>query len=113
MPDAKVYIAKVAGDDAVYLYQSTDPRLVRKHILATMPPPEIEVRVPTIPEAMNAALDGVQIIDITGSPDTAPEEPKAQPTPQPQDDPGEDPPRLAPGEMIDPETGEIVNEEPF
>ena len=61
--ESRIYLAIVDGEKA--LYRHTDPRLVRKHIIEQMTPPKIEVRIPSTEEAMDAALDGLTIKDLT------------------------------------------------
>lgn len=66
MPDVPViYLATTEGEEGFKLFKATDPRLVRRHIIDSMPVPKVEVRRPTTEEAMEAALDGIAIIDIT------------------------------------------------
>lgn len=66
-PETRIYLATVDGVRS--LYRSTDPRLVRKHIIDQITAPKIEVRIPSTEEAMDAALDGLQVKDITKKPE--------------------------------------------
>lgn len=118
MADSKpaIYMGRIEGDDDWRLFRATDSRLVRNALLEGVHPPKTEVRRPTIEEAMDFALDGVTISDLLPKP--PPADPKSPPLElqQPDADKGEDQredlndaPRLAPGEEIDPETGEVVD----
>jgi hypothetical protein len=112
MPDPRIYLVVQDGQPAG-LFRSTDPRLVRRHIIDNLPRPEIEVRPPTTEEAMNMALDGVAVIDLStkttlepdmleGVPPMEPKQPSGDTTPEPSfdppaasiDDPGVDHPRF-------------------
>lgn len=92
MPDEKkgeIYFAQVEGQPA-RLIRSTDARLARKHVLAGVFPPKIEVRRPTTEEAMDMALDGVAVEDATG--EAEPESAAGNGTPAPAGDGATTPP---------------------
>jgi hypothetical protein len=72
--EPRVYLALVGDDPTPHLYKSKDPRLVKRHILDSMVPPDIVVRVPTTEEAMGLAVDGVEVVDLTPKPEPARED---------------------------------------
>lgn len=69
---AEIFFAQVEGQPA-RLIRTTDMRLARKHVLAGIHPPAVEVRRPTTEEAMDMALDGVQVEHAMGEPASTPQ----------------------------------------
>lgn len=110
--DPDYFLARIDGEDEYRMFEATDPRIVRSHVLKDVHPPKVEVRRPSTKEAMEWALDGKPITKLApAGPAPAPEPaapgdliddapPGADPSddipPTPEFDAGLDDPRIDP-----------------